>query len=92
MSCPVPERFGEYDLDHIVALAKKRFREGFDTVELLQHAKTQTEKEEAVLISLLKIGDDQIRELELICPNEANDKVLDCRKQIKAMLEEASTD
>ena len=92
MTCRIPGCVGDYDLEHIASIAKKRFIEGFDTITLMQEAKTQNEKEEVVLISMLKVEDDQIRELELCCPHEQNCKVLDCRKRLKALLEQQLKD
>ena len=92
MSCQIPGCVGHYDLERIAAIAKKRFVEGFDTVTLLQQAKTDGEKEEVVLISMLKVEDEQIRQLELCCPHEGNCKVLDCRRRLKKLLENELAD
>ncbi len=87
MTCKIPGCAGDFDFEHIAAVAKKRFVEGFDTVELLQQATTDKEKEEVVLISLLKIEDDQIKELNICCDQEINCQVLDCRRRLKQLLE-----
>ena len=71
MACHVPGCLGNYDFDHIAAFAKKRFIDGCDTVQLLQQAHSQCEKEEIVLVSLLDVEDDQIRDIRAHLPSHA---------------------
>lgn len=87
MVCHVPRCLGNYDFDHIAAFAKKRFIEGCETVELLEQAASDCEKEEIALVSLLDVEDDKIRDLKLSCRHDGQCKVMDCRDRLKRMLE-----
>jgi hypothetical protein len=87
MSCHVPGCLGNYDFEHIVAFAIQRFVEGFSTMALLEQAKTEREKEEIALVSLLDLEDDNIQDLHLCCANSAQCMVIDCRDRLKRMIE-----
>ena len=86
MACQNPRCMGNYNFDHIVHHAKKRFIEGFDTIRLLQAAESEREKEEIALVSLLDVEDDQILELNLSCKYSDQCKSLDCRTRLKKMI------
>ena len=88
MTCRNPNCLGHYDFDKIAHFAQKRFVEGCPTVTLLAQARSQTEKEEIALVSLLDLEDDQIRGLEIACPHAGQCKVLDCKDRLKEMLQE----
>ena len=88
MTCHVQGCLGNYDFEHIVVIAIRRFVEGFSTVALLKQAKTEREKEEIALVSLLDVDDDNIRDLHLCCANSAQCKVIDCRDRLKRMIED----
>ena len=79
---------GDYDFDHIAHFARKRFVDGVDTVSLLQQAKTKREKEEIVLVCLLDVEDEVIRNIQLKCRHADKCKVTDCRDRLKKMIEE----
>ncbi len=87
MSIHSPDCLGHYDFEQIARYAKKRFIDGYDTVSLLKQAGSDREKEEIVLVSLLDIEADEIRNLELNCPFNKQCKVLDCRETLKRMIE-----
>ncbi len=87
MACYVPRCLGSYDFDHIAEFARKRFIEGCDTVALLEQARSEREKEEIVLVSLLDVEDDQIRDLRLSCRYDGSCKVMDCRERLRAKLQ-----
>jgi len=91
MPCHVPGCLGNYNFEHIVVFAIRRFVEGFSTIALLEQAKTKREKEEIALVSLLDVEDDKIRDLHLCCANSAQCKVIDCRHRLKRMIEEELT-
>lgn len=55
----IPECMGDYDFDKIAFYAKKRFVEGCSTIELMAAAKTQRDKEEIALVSLLHVTNDK---------------------------------
>ncbi|WP_207062024.1 hypothetical protein [Motiliproteus sp. SC1-56] len=87
MACHVPGCLGNYDFDEICAMARRRFLRGEDTVSLLKRARSQREREEVVLVSLLDLDDGEVRALHLSCPHGASCRVTDCRRRLKALLE-----
>ena len=88
MPCHVPGCLGNYDFEHIAEFAIRRFVEGFSTIALLEQAKTEREKEEIALVSLLDVEDGNIRGLHLCCTHSPKCKVIDCRNRLKKMIEE----
>ena len=78
----IPECMGDYDFDKIAYYAKKRFVEGCSTIELMAAAKTQREKEEIALVSLLHVTNDKIQDIGLTCKHASKCKVLDCREKL----------
>ncbi|MGD8591670.1 MAG: hypothetical protein PVF82_02500 [Gammaproteobacteria bacterium] len=87
MVCRNPGCLGNYDFDHIAYFARKRFVDGFNTVTMLEHAKSQREKEEIALVCLLDVEDDQIQDLKLSCKYSGRCKVTTCRAKLKKMIE-----
>ena len=88
MACRIPECMGSYDFDHIALYAKKRFIDGYNTVELMEAAKTQREREEIALVSMLHIANDEIHDIKLTCKFASKCKVMDCRERLKNMITE----
>ena len=86
MACKNPGCIGNYDFDQIAHFAKKRFIEGFNTITLLEQAKSEREKEEVALVCMLDVEDDEIRDLELSCKHSGVCKVIDCRDRLKKMI------
>jgi len=84
----IPECMGSYDFDHIAFYAKKRFIDGCNTIELMAAAKTQREKEEVALVSLLHVANDEILDLKLSCKHASKCKVMDCRERLINMIAE----
>ena len=78
----IPKCMGNYDFDKIAFFAKKRFIEGCGTIELMEAAKTQREKEEVALVSLLHVTNDEIRNIELTCNYASKCEVMDCRERL----------
>lgn len=87
MSCHNPGCLGNYDFNHIAFFAKKRFVEGCSTIELMKAAKSEQEKEEIALVSLLDVDDGQIRDLQLCCKYAKQCKAINCRDKLIKMLE-----
>ena len=88
----IPECMGDYDFDKIAFYAKKRFIEGCNTIELMEAAKTQHEKEEIALVSLLHVSNDKIQDIELTCKHASKCKIMDCRERlINKIVEEIGT-
>ena len=84
----IPECMGNYDFDKIAFFAKKRFVEGCSTIELMAAAKTQREKEEIALVSLLHVAKKEIQDLQLTCKYASECKVMDCRERLIDMIAE----
>ena len=61
-----PIDMANYNFDRMVTLAKKRFVEEWNTIDLMQAANSDIEKEEIALLALLDVGDD-INDLQLLC-------------------------
>lgn len=87
MFCQNPGCMGNYDFDHIIFYARKRYVEGISTIVLLCNAKSEREKEEIALVSLLDVADDKIRDLQLCCKYGGQCKAIDCRHKLKIMIE-----
>ncbi len=90
MALHVPGCIGDYDFDKILYFAKKRFIEGFDTITLLNQAQSVREKEEIILISLLDVEDDQIKDMELDCVHARDCQVRNCRQRLQQMFKHHS--
>lgn len=86
MPCNNPGCMGNYDFDHIVFFAKKRFIEGYSTIELMKIAKSEQEKEEIVLVCLLDVDNGKIQDLQLSCKHSGQCKTIDCRDKLIKML------
>lgn len=91
MVCRTPGCLGNYDFDHIAFFARKRFIEGYDTITLLEQAKTEREKEEIALVAMLDIEDNIIQDLDLCCRYAEECKVTICREKLKKMIEDDLT-
>ena len=84
----ISECMGDYDFDKIAFFAKKRFIENCNTIELMAAAKSQREKEEIALVSLLHVTNNEILELGLSCKHASECKVMDCRERLINMIAE----
>ena len=61
-----PIDIANYNFDRMVSLAKKRFVDKWNTIDMMQAANSEIEKEEIALLALLDVGDD-IQGLQLLC-------------------------
>ena len=86
-ACYNPDCLGEYDFRNIASFARMRFIEGRNTIELMEAARSEREKEEIALVSLLDVDDRQIVDLQLSCRHATQCKVLDCRDRLKKLLQ-----
>ena len=87
MACYNPSCLGNYDFERIAFFARKRFIDGCSTMELMELAKSESEKQEIALVSMLDIGDDRIRDLKLCCSYDSQCKANDCRDMLKRLIE-----
>tara|TARA_R110002167_G_scaffold17777_11_gene67551 strand:+ start:3067 stop:3423 length:357 start_codon:yes stop_codon:yes gene_type:complete len=77
---------GHFDFERVALMAKKRFIDGIDTVTLMQQAKSEQERQEIVLIALLNLEGEQIKQLQLACPHELTCQVVDCQQRLRLLL------
>lgn len=82
-----PGCFGHYDFDHIAQYAKKRFVDGYSTIQLLQEAQTKTEREEAALVCMLDIDDELVIDIGLDCRYASDCKITNCRDKLRKLIE-----
>lgn len=92
MDCSNPKCLVNYDFDHIAFFAIKRFVDGQGTVDLMKCARSQREKEEIALVSLLDMDDDNMCDLQLCCKHAEHCKSLDCRERLRQLVETALVD
>jgi hypothetical protein len=77
---------GNYDYDRIAVIAIKRYVEGYDTIALLDAARSQREKEEIILVALLHFDDDVLADFNLGCGGDDECQTITCRNRLKHML------
>lgn len=82
-----PGCFGHYDFDHIVDFAKKRFVGGYSTINLLEQARSETEREEIALVCMLDVEDEFVLDVQLDCRYANDCKVTNCRDKLRKLLE-----
>lgn len=78
---------GQYDFKEVAAFARKRFVEGIDTISLLMQARSEREKEQIILVSLLDVDGDEVTNLQLSCRYADQCDIKDCRRQLRCKLE-----
>lgn len=82
----IPECMGNYDFDKIAYYAKKHFIDGCNTIELMKAARTDREREEIALVSLLHVAKDEIQDIDLSCKYAGECNVMDCRERLLKMI------
>ena len=87
MTCSNPECMGNFNFNHIADFAVKRFVEGLSTIDLMKRARSELEKEEIALVSLLDLDDENIRKLELCCQHAKNCSAINCREKLRLLVE-----
>ena len=88
MTCYNPDCLGNYDFDKIALFARKRFIDGYNTIELMEMANSDREKEEIALVAMLDLNDKIITDLELDCKHAGVCKVTNCRNLLKQIIKE----
>ena len=79
--------FGHYDFDHIVDFAKKRFVSGYSTINLLEQARSETEREEIALVCMLDVEDEFVLDVQLDCRYADDCRVTNCRDKLRKLIE-----
>ena len=87
MACRNPECLGNYDFDHIAQFAIKRFVDGCSTLDLMQHARSETEKHEIALVSMLDVEDEKVVDLHLCCAHAETCTAINCRERLRQLVE-----
>ena len=82
---------GDYDFDNIALFARKRFVEGYNTIELMEQATSDREKEEIALVAMLDLDDATVRELKLFCRYSDQCQLTNCRNLLKQLIEKELT-
>jgi hypothetical protein len=82
-----PGCFGHYNFDHIAHFAKLRFIDGYNTISLVQQARSDTEREEAALVCMLDVEDDLVLNVVLDCRYASDCKVTNCRDKLRKLIE-----
>lgn len=88
MANHLPKCMGQYDFAAVAEFARQRFIEGVDTISLLSKARSEREKEEIILVSLLDIDDDIVKNIQLRCRYADQCDIEDCRKRMRCRLEQ----
>ena len=84
-----PGCMGNYDFDNTVRFARKRFVEGHNTIELMQQASSEREKEEIALVAMLDLDATTVENLQLDCKHADQCKLTNCLELIKKLIEDA---
>ncbi len=79
---------GYYDFDDIARFARKRFIEGYDTIDLMTNASTYREKEEIALVAMLDLDDETVADLKLDCRHADECKVTHCQSLLRKIINE----
>ncbi len=79
--------FGHYDFSHIAHFAKKRFIDGESTIQLLQQARSDTEREEIALVCMLDIADDLVLDVQLECRYADDCQQTNCREKLRQLIQ-----
>ncbi|HJN53151.1 MAG: hypothetical protein QGI68_00590 [Pseudomonadales bacterium] len=87
MSNQLHKCMGQYDFKEVAAVARKRFVEGKDTISLLMQAKSEREKEQIMLVSLLDVDVDEVTDVQLSCRYADECDIKACRKRLRTKLE-----
>lgn len=82
-----PGCFGNYDFNHIAKIAKKRYVDGHSTINLLEQAQSDTEREEVALVCMLDIEDKMVLDIQLDCRYAKDCKVTNCREKLRNLIE-----
>ena len=89
MACYIPGCMGGYDFNNIAQFARKRFIEGYNTIDLMTKAKTYREKEEIALVAMLDLDDKTVADLKLDCKHAGRCRVTNCRSLLRKMINES---
>ena len=78
-----------YDFDNIARFARKRFIEGHNTIDLLQQAESDREKEEITLVAMMDLDDTTVANMKLSCRHADECNLTNCMQLIRKIVEDA---
>ena len=79
---------GNFNFDNIAYYARKRFIEGYNTIELMQKTPSHRRRQEIALVAMMDIDDTTVSNLALSCQYKEQCKVTTCREIIKEIIED----
>ena len=83
-----PGCMGDYDFDRIAGYAKKRFVDGYSTIELMAQATSDKEKQEIALVAMMDLEDQTVKDLNLTCVYANECKITNCRSLLKQLIDD----
>ena len=86
MPCNNPECLRKHKYARIAFYARKHYVDGVNTIALLCEARSEDEKMQIVLASLLDLDDDGFGDLLPFCSHRCRCRMLDLRKQLRHMI------
>ena len=79
--------FAKYDIRELLPIVRKKFVDGFSTVELLTKAQNDEEKYKVAIVALLGLDDETVMHMLSDSKNGNEDfHILSCRNWLKKML------
>ncbi len=78
--------FCRYRVDELAKLAKTKFIEQHSTVDMMEHAGSDTERAEVAIISLLDVDDATLREVMEGKLEDGECNVVSCRRMLKRQI------
>ncbi len=78
--------FCDYDMDELVAVARKRFVEKVPTVDLMESSQSLKEKDEICIVSLLDVDDEKLEALMKESLIDEKCDVISCRRLLKKQI------
>ncbi len=83
----VPMCAGNYNFGQISRYTVKRFIDGENTYKLIGNAKSQRQKDEIVLVSLLDVENYKVRDIRICCRHYLKCEKFDCEAHLRDLIE-----
>ena len=78
--------FCEYDIDELIDLGYRRYVKNIPTVELMNEAISEKEKDEVCVISMLDIDDDKLEEVMGDMTADKKCNIISCRRLLRKQI------
>ncbi|MBE9536993.1 MAG: hypothetical protein IMF07_07400 [Proteobacteria bacterium] len=79
--------FCKYSINKLADVARGKFVEHRSTIDLMESAKSETEKDEVAIVSLFDVDDETLVELMKNKLEDERCSVVSCRKMLKRQIE-----